>query len=261
MRAFGHLVITVSLVLGAIAATTAYVPPLTEDDSALAAGDGYAHLNAPAGVETDAAGEFVLSADGARIPLVAAGAELTPEVQARLRAAGVRRVRVKEFGAGRWQHAWLFGLAVIGLVAGSVLLKREAARALRRRRADEGERPRGTPQAALAEIIAAARDLQRDLPGMSADADRARAIIERVGRVQAVLVLQVVEGRDVLVGTLGMAGFAALMDAFSRLERALNRAWSAAADGVLDEAQRCVDEAVALAPEVERRFARRDGAV
>ena len=68
-------------------------------------------------------------------------------------------------------------------------------------------------------------------------------------------------GRDVLVGTLGMAGFAALMDAFSRLERTLNRAWSAAADGVLDEAQRCVDEAVALAPEVERRLARRDGAV
>ena len=59
-------------------------------------------------METDAAGEFVLSADGARIPLVAAGAELTPEVQARLRSAGVRRVRVKEFDVGRWQHAWLF---------------------------------------------------------------------------------------------------------------------------------------------------------
>ena len=261
MRTSAYLVIAVSLVLGAVASTTAYVPLLTADDAALAAGDGYAHLNAPAGVETDAAEEFVLSADGARIPLVAAGAELTPEVQARLHSAGVRRVRVKEFDVGRWQHAWLFGLAVIGLVAGSVLVKREAARALRRRQANAGGRPQGTPQAALAEIIAAARDLQRDLPGMSADADRAHAIIERVGRVQAVLVLQVVEGRDVLVGTLGMAGFAALMDAFSRLERTLNRAWSAAADGVLDEAQRCVDEAVALAPEVERRLARRDGAV
>ncbi|MCY4601785.1 MAG: hypothetical protein OXF27_17915, partial [Acidobacteria bacterium] len=115
------------------------------------------------------------------------------------------------------------------------------------------------PQAAVAEIIAAARDLQRDLPAMSAHADRARGIIERVGRVQAVLALRVVEGRDVLVGTLGMAGFAELMDAFSRLERALNRAWSAAADGVLDEAQRCIDEAVAQAPEVERRLGRTGG--
>ena len=261
MRGIGNLVITVSLVLGAIASTTSYVPRLTADDAALAAGDGYAHLNAPAGAETDAAGEFVLSPDGARIPLVAAGAELTPEVQARLRAAGVRRVRVREFRVARWQHAWLFVLAVVGLVAGSVLVKRDAARALRRRQAEAGGQPRGTPQAALAEIIAAARDLQRDLPEVSADADKARVIIERVGRVQAVLALQVVEGRDVLVGTLGMAGFAELMDAFSRLERVLNRAWSAAADGVLDEAQRCVDEAVALAPEVERRLGRRDGAV
>ena len=254
MRTLGYLVIGVSLVLGAIAATTAYVPPLTADDSALAAGMGYAHLNAPAGVQRDAAGELVLSAAGARMPLAPAGTELTPEVQARLRAAGVRRVRVREFAFGRWQHAWLFVLAVAGLVAGSVLVRRDTARAQLSQRAGGEQQPRRTPQAALAEIIAAARGLQVDLPALAADADRTRAIIERVGHVQAVLALRVVEGRDVLVGALGMAGYAELMDAFSRLERALNRAWSAAADGVLDEALRCVDEAVALAPEVERRL-------
>ena len=259
MRTLGYLVIGVSLVLGAVAATTAYVPPLTGDDSALAAGSGYAHLNAPAGVQRDAAGEFVLSAAGARIPLVPAGTELTPDVQARLRAAGVRRVRVREFAFGRWQHAWLFALAVAGLIAGSVLVRRDTARAQRSRQADEERQPHGTPQAALAEIIAAARGLQRDLPALAADADRARAIIERAGHVQAVLALRVVEGRDALVGTLGMAGYAELMDAFSRLERAMNRAWSAAADGVLDEALRCIDEAVALAPEVERRLRRGAG--
>ncbi len=254
MRTIGYVVIGVSLVLGAVAATTAYVPPLTADDSALAAGGGYAHLNAPAGVQRDAAGEFVLTAAGARVPLVPAGTELTPEVQARLRAAGVRRVRVREFAFGRWQHAWLFALAVAGLVAGSVLVRRHTARAQRSRQVDEERQPQGAPQAALVEIIAAARGLQADLPALAADADRARAIIERVGRVQAVLALRVVEGRDALVGTLGMAGYAELMDAFSRLERALNRAWSAAADGVLDEALRCIDEAVALAPEVEDRL-------
>ena len=256
MRVAGYLVIAVSLVLGAIAATTAYVPPLTEDDSALAAGGGHAHLNASAGAERDAAGEFVLDAAGARVPLAPAGTELTPDVQARLRAAGVQRVRVREFAFGRWQHAWLFLLAVAGLVAGSVLVRRDAARAQLAGRAAGGRRPQGAPQAALAEIIAAARGLQRDLPAMSGDADRARAVVERVGRVQAVPALQVVEGRDALVAELGMAGYAELMDAFSRLERALNRAWSAAADGVLDEALRCIDEAVALAPEVERRLER-----
>ena len=254
MRTLGYLIIGVSLVLGAIAATTAYVPPLTADDAALAAGSGYAHLNAPAGVQRDAAGDFVLSAAGARIPLAPAGTELTPEVQARLRAAGVQRVRVREFAFGRWQYAWLFALALAGLVAGSLLVRRAAAQAQLALQADAERRPQGTPQGALAEIIAVARELQRELPALAADAERAEAIIERVARVQAVLALQVVEGRDALLGTLGMTAYAELMDAFSRLERALNRAWSAAADGVLDEALRSIDAAVALAPEVERRL-------
>ena len=189
VRTIGYLVIGVSLVLGAVAATTAYVPPLTADDSALAAGGGYAHLNAPAGVQRDAAGELVLSAAGARVPLVPAGTELTPDVQARLRAAGVRRVRVREFAFGRWQHAWLFVLAVAGLVAGSVLVRRETARAQLARPAGGERQPRGAPQTALAEIIAAARGLQADLPALAADADRTprhhRARGPRAGRAGA----------------------------------------------------------------------------
>ena len=254
MKPLGNLLMAASLVLGALAATTAYVPRLTADDSALAAGDGYAHLNAPAGAETDAAGRFVLAADGARVPLADTGTELTPPVQARLRAAGVRRVRVKEFSIWRWQHAWLFGLAVLGLLAGSRLVKRETAANLRRRPAARGTVARETPQAVLARIAATARDLQRELPGLPDDAARTRAIIERVGHVQTELSLQVVEGRNALVAALGLARFAELMDAFSRLERALNRAWSAAADAALDEALRCIDDAAAHAPEVERRL-------
>ena len=254
MRTAGYLAIAVSLALGAVAATTAYVPLLTDDAAALATHSGYAHLNAPAGAERDAAGRFVLSAEGARQPLAAAGTELTPEVQARLRAAGVQRVRVREFAFARWQYGWLFLLAVAGLLAGSAAVKGAAVRARRGPAGGAGRQPQRAPEAALAEILDMARALQRELPALSTDAERARAIIERVGRVQAVLTLQVVEGRDVLVGQLGMAAYAELMDAFSRLERTLNRAWSAAADGVLDEALRCIDAAAAQAPEVERRL-------
>ncbi len=254
MHVLGNLIIAVSLVLGALASTTAYVPQLTADAAALAAGDGYAHLNAPAGAETDAAGRFVLSDEGARIPLAAAGAELTPALQARLRAAGVQRVRVREFSMRRWQHAWLFGLAVIGLVAGSALVKRPAGPARRQRPTAPGRGAPQSPQAVLARITATARDLQRELPALPDDTARMRAILERVGHVQTELSLQVVEGRNLLVAALGLARFAELMDAFSRLERALNRAWSAAADGVLDEALRCVEDAAAQAPEVERRL-------
>ena len=254
LRPLGSLLMAVSLVAGALAATTAYVPRLTADDSALAAGNGYAHLNAPAGAETDAAGRFVLDADGERIPLAATGSELTPQLQARLRAAGVQRVRVREFSIRRWQHAWLFGLAVIGLIAGSALVKRDTARLLRRRPAERGTVAQETPQAVVTRIVATARDLRRELPAMPDDAARTQAILERVAHVQTELSLQVVEGRNVLVAALGLARFAELMDAFSRLERALNRAWSAAADGALDEALRCIDDAAAHAPEVERRL-------
>ncbi len=253
LRPLGNLLIAVSLVLGALASTTAYVPRLTADDSVLAVGDGYAHLNAPAGARRDAAEGFVL-ADGARIPLADAGTELTPQVQARLRAAGVQRVRVREFSIRRWQHAWLFGLAVIGLIAGSALVKRETAARRGRQPADRRTTVPATPQAVLARIVATARDLRRELPGMPDDAARTRAILERVGHVQTELSLQVVEGRNALVAALGLARFAELMDAFSRLERALNRAWSAAADGALDEALRCIDDAAAHAPDVERRL-------
>ncbi len=254
MKSLGNLLIAASLVLGALASTTAYVPRLTADDSVLASGDGYAHLNAPAGAEKDAAGGFAVAADGARIPLADTGTELTPPVQARLRAAGVQRVRVREFSIRRWQHAWLFGLAVIGLIAGSRLVKRETAQPRGRQPAGHRTAVQETPQAVLARITATARDLQRELPGMPDDAARTQAILARVGHVQTELSLQVVEGRNALVAALGLARFAELMDAFSRLERALNRAWSAAADGVLDEALRCIDAAAADAPEVERRL-------
>ena len=254
LRPLGNLLIAASLVAGALAATTAYVPRLTADDAALAAGNGYAHLNAPAGAARDAAGRFVLDADGQRIPLADTGSELTPALQARLRAAGVQRVRVQEFSIRRWQHAWLFGLAVLGLIAGSRLVKRATAQPRGRQPADRRTAAQDTPQAVLARIVATARGLQRELPGLPDDAARTRAILERVGHVQTELALQVVEGRDVLVAALGLPRFAELMDAFSRLERALNRAWSAAADGALDEALRCIDDAAAHAPEVERRL-------
>ena len=44
------------------------------------------------------------------------------------------------------------------------------------------------------------------------------------------------------------------MSAFSRMERTLNRAWSAAADGVAAEALQCIDDAAAYATDVEHQL-------
>jgi len=254
MRLIGYLTMTTSLVVGAIATTTAYVPVLTGDDAWLAVGPGYAHLNAPAGAERDATGALRVDDAGSRIALVETGTELTPGVQAQLRAAGVQRVRVKEFSLARWQYAWLFAVAVIGLVSGGLVVKRDARQEVLRQVANASARPQGSPQHAVRQIVAVAQSLQRDLPNMSSDPDRVRAIIDRIDRVQKELSLQVTDGRSVLIGRLGLSGFAEFMTAFSRLERTLNRAWSAAADGVVDEALSCVDEAVEYAPEVEKKL-------
>lgn len=254
MRLIAYLVITTSLAAGAIATTTTYVPRLTNDDARLVAGDGYAHLNAPAGAQRDAAGRFILDPSGSRIPLVGAGTELTPAVQRELRQAGVVRIQVKEFSVWRWQYAWLFVLAIVGLVSGALVLKRADARDVARHEAANIASPQGSPQKAIIEIIEITRALQRDLPSMPNEQEQMRAIIERLERVQKELSLQVVEGRDILLGTLELTGFAELMGVFSRMERTLNRAWSASADGVAAEAIQCIDDAAVYASDVEHHL-------
>ena len=254
MRLIGYLVITASLSAGAIATTTAYVPLLTDDDAILAVGNGYAHLNAPAGARQDAIGRFVLGASGSRVALVDTGTELTPHVQARLRQARVARVRVKEFSVGRWQYAWLFALAIVGLVAGGMALKREDARDVARHEAETGVASQGSPHEAVTQIILITRELQRHLREMASERDQMQAIIDRLEQVQKELSLQVVEGRSILMGKLGLARFAEFMGTFSRMERTLNRAWSAAADGVAAEALQCIDDAAGYATDVEHQL-------
>lgn len=52
-----------------------------------------------------------------------------------------------------------------------------------------------------------------------------------------------VEARETIIPRFGMPRYAEVMDNFSRGERALNRAWCAAADGYIDELFACLDKA------------------
>lgn len=51
------------------------------------------------------------------------------------------------------------------------------------------------------------------------------------------------DGRQVLVNRFGTALFAAVMTEFASGERYMNRAWSASADGYVDEVEKCVQYA------------------
>ena len=53
-----------------------------------------------------------------------------------------------------------------------------------------------------------------------------------------------------------MGGYAELMDRFAGAERQINRAWSAAADGVLPESHRCLANVPEMMREAESKLRR-----
>lgn len=65
---------------------------------------------------------------------------------------------------------------------------------------------------------------------------------------------QFVESREALVHTCGLATYAAVMTDFSIGERNINRAWSASADGYVDEVWSCLERAAEKWQRVSERL-------
>ena len=240
MRLIAWLIITVSLVACIVAAITAYSPPVTLPDELLAS----ATLNAPAG---RAGAQWPASTQ----PVAQKGEPLTPEVLARLRAAGESRVRLKEFSLRRWREWWVFAVGCAGMLAGGLWIRRENARqlVLDQRAADAGE----GPDAAIKHLRAELDVLRRDVAGDTSGA-RLPLIRERVDHMTTHHIVPFIDARPVLVSRLKLAGYAQLMDRFAAGERQLNRAWSAAADGYEEEAVACLENAAVLFEEAEKRM-------
>lgn len=252
MRLFANLIITAAVCLGVISAATAYVVPLSLPDERL---EGL-ELNAPAGVQRDEQGSDVLDDAGRPVPLVPAESDgepttLTPEVLGALRANGVERVRVKSFAFDRWSGRWWFLLAVVGLGAGAALIRVDA-RAQHAEEAGRDHDAEGSPSAALAAIRSRVDALRARTGG--GHADDLHAIIEELGDLQQNEMARFAESRAALVARLGLAGYAAVMDAFATAERQINRAWSAAADGEADESLACLELAATRLTETAERL-------
>lgn len=231
MRLLANLLVTAALIAGLFGAVTAYLPPLSLPDSALAG----LTLNAPAGLR---------SAAGAPQALAAKNTRLTPEILAALRANGVRRVLVKEFAWSRWTGCWTFLAGCVGLAAGAVLKRAGARRA--HTPAAGASVPTHSPEAALGAIRTAVDALRAELPGLPDRAARLRRTLEVLTDVQERLVPDFVAQRPLLTAWLGLAGYARLMDGFAAGERQLNRAWSAAADCIEAEVIDCLDRGAEL---------------
>lgn len=238
MKILGFLIITAALVLGVSVAPTAYVPPLDLPDERLVG----LTLNAPAGeIRTD---ELLPHENGE--PIATPDTEITAELLAQLRDNGIDRVRVKEFALSRWSGRWWFLLAVAGLLGGAALVRMDTRRRLAAS-SDDSQTSTATPEATLATITDTINGLRRDLPQMAEAHEREAAIIQRLGEVQAVHVPAFVDARERIVARHGLSGYAGIMDRFAAMERQINRAWSAAADAVDEEAIDCIERASALA--------------
>lgn len=238
MKLLGYLLMAISLTAGLIATTTAYMPVL--DDSL----EGEV-LNLPAGM--DAEGN----------PIATKETVLTPEVIAELRAAEVKRVKIKAFSLERWSFAWLFAISVIVLIGGGLIVRFVSKKEIAAAGSLAESHPAGSPTDILDTIEEQIAALRRDLDDIFDQEAKLTTIVDRVSDILGEHVAAFFELRSSLIGTYGLGGFAGIMDRFSALERMLNRTWSAAADGHLGESTRCLAEASTIVPDVRDRMSQR----
>jgi hypothetical protein len=244
LKAAGSLLVTISLVLGTYAASTAYLAPIGSIDPEASP----TTLHAPAGRSDSLPPQPLLRPGPRTAPLTLEASHLEM-----LREAGVDRVHVKEFSLARWREAWLFGLSVTGLLAGSLMVRS----AIRRAAASAAAVARGgagRPESLLDAALARSREVRDQLQGAPASAGALARILGCVESLQAECFDPFVERRRELVAELGMGGYAQLMDRFAAAERQFNRAWSAAADTVAAEAAECFGRGILLLEEARSRL-------
>lgn len=235
MRYLAILILAIGLALGVLGAATAYSPPLSLPDASLIG----LTLAAPAGGEPGGP------------PLASAETSLSADLLAQLRDAGVRRVRVEEFSLSRWSGRWLFVGGLLLLVVGAVAMRASGRRASAA--ATDGT-PADSAQSVLAGLIRDVAALRADLGRLNHGAARG-LILDRVGAMQRGPMEAFVDAaRRDLIATGGLRLFATVMDGYSAAERRLNRAWSTAADGYLEEAIAALEEAAPLLDDTRRRM-------
>lgn len=169
------------------------------------------------------------------------------------------KLKVKQFGFMRWSHNWVFGLAVLGLLGGAALVRTAEKKAVEIVITSTSgeiteEQAAKDPGAILASARITATDLKDGLKLIPTPEGRMAEILHHFGALQREEMMDFVACRPSLVAKYGLSGFAMLMDQFSAAERQVNRAWSAAADGVEVEAIACLEMSEKLFIETEEKL-------
>jgi len=183
-------------------------------------------------------GESTLAGAEKPKPIGRTGDTLNADLLALLRAQDVEFVKVNRFDFFRWPHWWLFLLSCAGLLGGALLVRHQRKSELARASMMIEGAPENPADArtVFARLSGRLDELSKDLDRATTRQQKLDAIVHRVGNIQRDDVPAFVADRPALVGRMGLGGYAELMDHFAGMERQLNRAWSAAADGHLEEA-------------------------
>ncbi|MCA8980889.1 MAG: hypothetical protein H6831_05395 [Planctomycetes bacterium] len=162
---------------------------------------------------------------------------LDAERLALLQRQGLEQVDVSvhvPFDWNGWTQRWYF-LASIGIIGAAIALKRGS-------RDEAVSSDGGTPAAAL---HGALEELVRESARLAETASKldAEALHAAIDPIHSGALYRLVEGKDSAQASLGLIGYAHVYGPLATGERMLNRAWSAAVDGYVEEARECAERA------------------
>jgi len=186
-------------------------------------------------------------------PIARAGDPLIPELIELLRDQNVETVKVKDFSFMRWPQKWTFLASVVVMLLGTMLVRTASKAQVQAPSPETAGAPADTPEAALEKIRDTVDKLLLELPQIEDEDERLAKIVERLGEAQRDHVDAFLRARPQLIARFGLSGYAEIMDRFAAMERQINRAWSAAADQVYDEAHDCLELSTLLIEETQRR--------
>lgn len=189
--------------------------------------------------KTEPTGEKLLADAEQPKPIGRSGDTLNAALLEILRDEKVKFVKVNRFHFFRWPHWWLFVLSCVGLIGGALLVRHDRKAELARASTMVEGAPENPADArtVFARLSGRLNALADDMARAGTEEEKLDAIVRRIGFIQRDDVPAFVADRPALVGRMGLGGYAELMDHFAAMERQLNRAWSAAADGHLHEAE------------------------
>ena len=180
------------------------------------------------------------------------GRFIDEDVAQKLAAANFDSVPVKitkEFQFGRWEHRWWFLVGILAMALGIFFLRKDKPVV-----SDDASDPAAAPgPQALKQMIVSmtgeVENLSARVDSMSGDEIRAALdpLFDQYGQ-------PFVEGRNALTASYGGGVFAQIMGPFASAERRLNRSWSAAVDGYMEESREQLKAAVPYLKEAEAAF-------